>query len=86
LTGDARVKHFPKILLQAATPFLTIKRTCGHGRYLTAGGDFLVSETLFSIKSVSMTQGSLDHKTRLAGMVACCALAFANFISGQILR
>jgi hypothetical protein len=55
LTGDARVKHVLSILLYAATPYF-------------AGGDFLVSETLFSIKSVSM------------GFVP--ALTFADFISG----
>ncbi len=49
MNGHARVKYIPRILLQAATPFLTIKRTYGHGRYF-AGGDFLVSKTLFLIK------------------------------------
>jgi hypothetical protein len=43
MTGHARVKHVPRILIQAATPYF-------------AGGYFLVFETLFLIKSLSMQQ------------------------------
>jgi hypothetical protein len=57
MTGHARVKHIPRILLQAATP------------YLTAGGDFLVSGKFFLTKSVSMQQAA----TMLYLLIAICS-------------